>query len=226
MTSLRFVSAGAAQGLVNRVAATAGVKPEGIFGAVGAMEEALRGGETPDIVILTRAQVAKLATEGVVTEGSIRDLGAVATSIAVRASDPAPDVSDADKLRAALLAADAIYFPDPVKATAGVHFLSVLRALGIADEVAGRIRNFPNGMTSMAAMAKAEGKPIGCTQATEILSTPGITLVGPLPKGCDLATTYTAAVRVGAADERAAAHFVEALTGPSSAAIRGDLGFR
>lgn len=225
MTTLRFVSAGAAEGLVRRIAALHGVTVEGAFGAVGAMEEALRGGEKPDVVILTRAQVAKLATQAVVTEGSIRDLGAVATSVAVRATDEPPVVADPPALREALLAADAIYFPDPVKATAGKHFLSVLRSLGVADELAPRFRNFPNGMTSMAALAKAGGKPIGCTQATEILSTPGVTLVGPLPPGLDLATTYTAAIRIGTAQGVAASHFIETLAGGASARLRRDLGF-
>lgn len=225
MTTLRFVSAGAAEGLVRRIAALHGVAVEGVFGAVGAMEEALRAGEKPDLVILTRAQIAKLATEAVVTEGSIHDLGAVATSIAVRSTDEPPGVEDSDSLRDALRSADAIYFPDPVKATAGKHFLSVLRSLGVADELAPRFRNYPNGMTSMAALAKAGGRPIGCTQATEILSTPGVTLVGPLPPGLDLATTYTAAIRIGTAQGEAASHFIEALTGEASARLRGDLGF-
>jgi molybdate transport system substrate-binding protein len=141
------------------------------------------------------------------------DLGAVPTSIAVRASDPSPDVSDADSLRAALLDADEIYFPDPAKATAGIHFRQVLQRLAIHDKVAGRIRNFPNGATSMRAMAEAPGHPIGCTQATEIRATPGVRLVAALPKGYDLVTVYSGAVDSGAADGEAAAAFLARLAG-------------
>ncbi len=223
---LRFLSAGAAHGLVGTVARAQSIGVEGSFGAVGAMLEKLRAGEPCDIVILTRAQIAKLAEEGRVVPGTIADLGAVATSISVRAADPAPDVSDADRLRAALRAADAIYFPDPSKATAGIHFAKVLEALGIHDEVRERIRNFPNGATSMREMASAGGRPIGCTQATEILATPGVKLVAPLPRGHELETVYTAAVQAGAAQREAAAAFVARLTGSESRAARAAAGFR
>ena len=106
------------------------------------------------------------------------------TGVAVRAGDPAPAVGDAAGLRAALLAADAIYFPDPKLATAGIHFAKVLERLGIGADVAARLQPHPNGATAMRALAQSgAARPIGCTQVTEILSTPGVTLVGPLPEG-------------------------------------------
>ena len=46
--------------------------------------------------------------------------------------------------------------------------------------------------------ASTSRRPIGCTQATEILSTPGIVLVAPAAAGCALATVYTAAIGVRA----------------------------
>ncbi len=42
-----------------------------------------------------------------------------------------------------LLVARGIYFPDPVKATAGIHFMSVLKRLGIDAELASRLQPFP-----------------------------------------------------------------------------------
>lgn len=223
--TLRFVSAGAAQGLVRSLAGEDGVQIDGRFGAVGAMMDLLQAGEPCDVVILTRAQIAQLATERKVREETIRDLGSVATAIAVRAGDAKPDVSDAKGLRAALLAADAIYFPDPVKATAGVHFSSVLDRLGIAPQVLDRLRTFPNGSTAMAELARAGGRPIGCTQATEILATPGVTLVAALPEGLDLHTVYSAAVNAGATDPARAKRFLDRLTGEATRATRRTAGF-
>jgi molybdate transport system substrate-binding protein len=222
---LRFVSAGAAQGLVRTLAMREGIEVEGHFGAVGAMLEKLRGGEACDVVILTRSQQEALAAEGVVDPTSVADLGAVATAIAVRSADAPPDVRDGVRLREALRAADAIYFPDPRKATAGVHFAKVVAALGLLDEVSPRLRTFPNGATAMAAMAQASGRPIGCTQSTEIIATPGVKLVAPLPAGHGLRTVYTAAVNAGAEGGAAAARFVALLTGAASATLRRDAGF-
>jgi len=223
---LRFVSAGAAHGVVAALAAKHAIGVDGSFGAVGAMREKFLAGEECDIVILSDAQIAELASAGRVRADTAGDLGAVATSIAVRAADPAPFVSDEASLRAALVAADAIYFPDPTKATAGIHFAGVLARLGLEAALADRVKTFPNGATAMRAMAGASGRPIGCTQATEIVATPGVRLVAPLPKGFDLETVYTAAVADRAERPQAARRFVETLTGESSRPLRAAAGFR
>ena len=222
--ALRLVSAGAAQALVRTIAARDGIDVEGDFGAVGAMLERFRTGAPCDVVILTRAQVAELVAQGQALAGTA-DLGAVPTAIAVRDPDPSPDVSGEAPLRAAILAADAIHFPDPQKATAGIHFAKVLELLGIRGEVGTRIRNHPNGATAMRAMAEGGGHPIGCTQATEILATPGVRLVGPLPRGFELETVYTAAVSAAARDPIAARAFVTSLGDARSRDLRARAGF-
>ena len=222
---LGFVSAGAAQGLVRGLGAREGVAIDGQFGAVGAMREALRNGAPCDVVILTQAQVAELVASGEVERGTVADLGRVATSIAVRESDPVPRVHDAASLREALLAADAIYFPDPERATAGVHFAQVMRSLGVYDTLAPRFRPGPHGAAAMASMAQADGHPIGCTQATEILATAGVRLVAPLPPGLDLRTTYTAAVHARAQHADDARRFVRLLSSPALIDMRRKAGF-
>ena len=224
--TLRFVSAGAAQGLVDAIARERGVAITGSFGAVGAMLEKLDAGEPADVVILTRKQVEQLGKQSRVVRASVADLGAVPTSIAVRIADPAPDVGDEAGLRAALLAADTIHFPDPSRATAGIHFARVLEQLGLRGELQPRLRTYPNGATAMRALAETTGHPIGCTQATEILATPGVRLVGPLPRGFELDTVYTAAVHANAAGSEAAAAFVRELTGEKARQRRRDAGFR
>jgi len=225
VTRLEFLSGGAAHGLVRALAADAGIEPAGHFGAVGAMRERFLAGEPCDIVILTHAQVMELCAQERAEPRMCADLGSVATSVAVRAQDASASVHDATSLRAALLAADAIYFPDPAKATAGIHFAKVLDELGISAEVKDRLRIFPNGSTAMAQMARASGRPIGCTQATEILATAGVKLVAPLPRGLDLATVYTAAVSRAARDPVSAEEFFGRLADDAAAAARAKAGF-
>jgi molybdate transport system substrate-binding protein len=221
---LDILSAGAAQGLAGAVAAQAGIELAGSFGAVGGMLERFLANEACDVVILTHAQVAQLTSRNRVARDFCTDLGVVRTSVAVRAGDARPDVSSPAALRAALLAADAIFFPDPQKATAGIHFAKVIAALGIADEVAGRLRPHPNGMSAMRALSGAGGHPIGCTQTTEIVATPGVALVAPLPKEHELATVYTVALKAGTT-RAAARDFAQLLTGPGTAAARSAAGF-
>lgn len=223
---MNFISAGAAQGLVNTVAAGEDVRVSGSFGAVGAMQDKFLAGDACDVVILTHAQIGDLAAAGLVRAETSADLGSVPTAIALREADSAVDVSSEAALRAALLAADAIYFPDPVKSTAGKHFEKVLQRLGIRGEVDARLRSFPNGATAMRELAAAKGSPIGCTQTTEIFATPGVRLVAPLPKGFDLETVYTAAVGIRATEPEAAEAFVDKLAGDAMRKARIDAGFR
>ena len=230
MKKLWILSGGAAQGLVKSLRpafeAETGCAIEGTFGAVGAMRARLLGGDPADLVILTRALMEGLAREGYVAGATAGDLGTVETAIAVRHGDAIPPVGDANALRTALLEADEIHFPDPEQATAGIHFAKVLHDLGVWEKVALRLKMAPNGATAMRALAASTSRrPFGCTQATEILSTPGIVLVGPLPPGCALATVYTAAIGARAEAPTEAARLLALLTDASGRERRRQLGF-
>ena len=227
---LRILSGGAANGLVTALTPAfrdaGGVGISGDFGAVGGMRERVLAGEAVDVVILTRAVVGKLAEAGHVDPSTVVDVGEVATGVAVRADGAAVDIRTPKALTDALTAADAIYLPDPDKATAGIHFARVLADLGIAASVAARLRPFPNGQTAMATMAASRDRqPIGCTQITEILNTPGVRYCGALPDPHGLLTTYTASVTTRAADPVSARAFVALLTGAQSAEVRSKAGF-
>jgi molybdate transport system substrate-binding protein len=227
---LHLLSGGAAQGVVRALAdefrAATGYEIDGTFGAVGAMKEKLLAGAPADVLILTRALIDELAAAGHVVPETRTDLGKVRTGVAVRAGDPIPDVGTAEGLRAALRSADAIFFPDPQRATAGIHFAQVLKALALATEVAPRLSTHPNGATAMRELAQAGGaRPIGVTQITEILNTPGVTLVGPLPREFELATVYTAAVCTQAAAAQAARQLVALLVLERTRAVRSRAGF-
>ena len=230
MTSLHLLSGGAAQGLVRQLQAAfeanGSLKLDATFGAVGAMKQRLLDGAPCDVLILTQALIDGLVQSGQVRAGSDRKLGIVKTGIAVKAGTPWPEVASADSLRQALRKATGIYFPDPQLATAGIHFMKVLNELGIASEVAERLRPFPNGATAMKAMAACDDpQVIGCTQVTEILITDGIDLVADLPPVFELATVYTAAVCTASAHPQAATQFIEQLVSPAHAGLRQQGGF-
>ena len=230
MTALNILSGGAAQGLVASLApkfkALTGLGIEGEFGAVGAMADKLRKGMPADIVILTAKMIADLATENLVAGDSISDIGLVETAIAVRAGDPQVSVNAAAALRAAFLAADAIFIPDNKASTAGIHVAKILQRLGIADDVAARLKIFPNGATAMRHLAETDAvTPIGCTQSTEIISTKGVVRSGSLPPGCELATMYSAAVTMRAAAAQQAQVLIDLLTDADQRELRTGAGF-
>ena len=227
---VRLLSGGAAHGVVDALAAQfraeTGAEIVGTFGPVGGMKDKLLAGEPADLVILTRALIAELAAAGHVLADPCADLGRVRTGVAVKQGDPVPDVSSAPALRAALLAANEIYFPDPLRATAGIHFANVLDRLGVREALAPRLRPHASGAAAMGAMSRASGSDLlGCTQITEIMITPGVTLVGPLPAEFELATVYCAAVCAQAASAELARRLLALLTGELTRALRARLGF-
>ena len=227
---LDLLSGGAARGLVNAMqgafTSATGCELRATFSAVGAMQDKLLAGEACDLVILTAPMVDALARSGHVLGDSIAALGSVATGIAVRSSDAVPGVANADALRQTLRAAAAIYVPDTVRSTAGIHVLKVLRLLEIDVEVAARLREFPNGATAMAALARStDSAPIGLTQASEIIATPGVVLVASLPPGFELETVYVVGVCVSAREPALARNFAQLLASPQSAAVRARCGF-
>jgi molybdate transport system substrate-binding protein len=227
---LHLLSGGAAQGLVEalaeRLAAQTGYAIAGSFGAVGAMAEKFLAGAAADLLILTAPMIRELAQQGHVDAASIEDVGRVRTAVAVPSGAPAPPIDTADRLRAAVMAADAIYVPDPERATAGIHFARVLAELGITGALlAAKARIHANGSAAMRALAGAGPRALGATQATEILSTPGVRLVGALPAPFDLATVYTLALSARAQAPEPARVLAKLLTGPDSGELRTRLGF-
>jgi molybdate transport system substrate-binding protein len=223
---LNVLSAGAAKAVVTAVARDLGVELGGAFGAVGAMQDKLLAGEPCDVIVLTRGMIDVLAASGRADPATLGDLGRVFTGVAIKRGAPAPNIARATGLSVALLGADEIYVPDLEKSTAGKHIAAMLDTLGIATEVAPRLKEFPNGAAAMKAMAESASLyAIGCTQASEILYTDGVALVGPLPGEFELATLYSAAVCSGAADAPAAQAFVRTLTGALTQRMRAKAGF-
>jgi molybdate transport system substrate-binding protein len=230
MTTLNILSGGAAQGLVKSLApdfkAKTGLDIGGEFGAVGAMADQLRAGRPTDVVVLTQALVGTLTQERLVEPATVKNVGVVETALAVRTNDAKVSAPDQASLREAFLTADAIYVPDIKTSTAGIHVARILNALGINGEVESRLKIYPNGATAMWHLAESPaGRPIGCTQSTEIISTPGVRLSGALPLGSELATMYTAAITVGAARSHEAQILVDLLTAADHRDLRGRVGF-
>jgi molybdate transport system substrate-binding protein len=229
---VRLLSGGAAQGLIGALAARfkreTGADIIASFGAVGAMRDRLLAGEPVDLLILTSQMLRELARQGKVVAATIGDLGRVETALAVKTADPPPPVGTAEQLRTALRDADAIYFPDPVRATAGIHFAKVLEAVGLsAARLTAQARPHADGATAMRALAASSARrAIGATQATEILNTPGVRLVAPLPPPFGLATVYSAGVSATAARPGEARALSALLTAADTLNLRASIGFQ
>ena len=226
--TLHVLAAGAAKGIVLALAGPyerSGIGVAGTFDAAGAIRARFEAGAACDVLILPAAMQDALAAGGRIDAASIAPLGSVPTGIAVPDGVAAPAIGDRDALGESLVRASALYCPDTQRATAGIHFMRMLREMGIAERVAARMRSYPNGAQAMAALAADGAGAIGCTQITEILYTPGVTLVGALPPPFELSTVYSVAVAAADSDSPLAREFARQLAGDATRALREASGF-
>lgn len=225
--SLKILSAGAARSVVSAalsVSKSAGA--ETTFGAVGAVVEKLLAGTKADLTVLTSQAISQLAEKGIVDASSSARLGFVRAGFAVRKGDPVSSFSTAGAMKEALLASDAVYVPDPERATSGVHFTKVLETLGIKNEIWPRLRVYPLGGEAIRQMLTSDAKrPLGFTQASEILEIPDAVFAGLLPKEFELVTVYEVSVTAHAADRSSAQSFVDLLSGQEMKSMREKAGF-
>lgn len=230
MATIRILSGGAAQAVVEKIAADfrrdTGHDILAEFSAVGAMQAKVVAGAPVDLVILTAALVDGLSAEGFVVAGSRVDLGKVGTGVAVRAGTPLPDVSTAALLRGHLLAATRVTCPDPAVATAGKVVMTLIERLGIAAQVLPKMQYFPNGYAAMDWLAKSTGPlDMGITQITEILPNRGVALAGPLPGELQIKTVYSVGLASRSANAEVARSFIGRLTAPAARPILAAAGY-
>jgi len=230
LTKLRVLSAGAAQAVIETIAAEhrreTGVEVEGQFSAVGAIRQRVQDGAPADVIVLTAAMIDDLISTGHVAAGTRADLGKVGTGIAVRSGTPVPDVATADALRGQLAQAACVVCPDPATATAGRIVVQVLERLGLTATVGPRLQHFPNGYGAMRWLAESRGaREIGITQLTEILANPGVTCAGPLPGDLQVKTVYAAGLAARATEAAAARDFIARLTSFAARKVLANAGY-
>ncbi len=165
----------------------------------------VRGGAPVDLVVNAMATLDGLIADGLLDAATRAEVARVRIGIGLRDGEAVPDLSTPAALRAAILACRAVSHSDPAAgATTGLHMAAVLRDLGLAEAMAGRILVYPRGI--MAVEAVRDGiADMALTQASEIKAVPGVTLVAPLPDAVGLVTTYVGAIAAGAADRAGAA---------------------
>jgi molybdate transport system substrate-binding protein len=167
----------------------------------------VKEGVQADLVVTTPATIDDLVQAGRVVAGSRVDFVRSGAGVAVRAGAPKPDIGTPDALKRALLAAKSVGYS---QGPSGVHFMSTMAKLGIADEIKAKGVVPPLGTRVGTLIAKGEAE-IGVQQITELLQIPGIDFVGPLPQVLQANIIYATATPANAKERDAAAALVKFL---------------
>jgi molybdate transport system substrate-binding protein len=153
--------------------------------------------------------------------GGRADLARTGIGIAVRKGAPKPDVSSAEALKRALLAAKTVGHAAPAGGSiTAAHIQGVFQRLGIAAQVTPKVKlaaGGPNGRVSV--LVSSGEAEIGLQQVSELISNPEVEVIGMLPAELQLITIYSAGVTTSAREAEAAKALIKALTTPSAAPI-------
>jgi molybdate transport system substrate-binding protein len=181
----------------------------------GEIRQRIIGGASYDVIAVPKATADELAKLGHIDQGSMVPVIRVNFGLAVRAGAAKPDVSSADGLKRALLAARTILITDPATGgISGVHFMSVLERLGIVDEVKGKL--VPNRGGGYHAERVAKGEADLAVQAEhEIRCVPGVEFV-PYPPEFQRTIVFMAGR--GIKSDAAADALIKYLSGPETLA--------
>jgi molybdate transport system substrate-binding protein len=191
-----------------------------VYGPSGGLARRLNDGETADLVIVESKVLDELIRQGKIVPGRT-DLARTAIGLAVRKGAPRPDVSSADALRRALLAAKSIGHTAPAGGgVTALHIEGVFEKLGIAAEVKPKVRlaaGGPNGRVSV--LVSSGEAEIGLQLVSELMSNPDVEVIGMLPPELQLTATISAGITPGARQVEAARAFVRHLATPDALAV-------
>jgi molybdate transport system substrate-binding protein len=193
-----------------------GNKVDATFGPVGGLVNKIKGGEKPDVIILSAAAIDDLEKAGSLVSGSRAELGRAIASVAVKAGAKAPDISTPDAFKQALLSANKVAYTDPAAGgTAGIYFNGLLEKFGIADEVKKKAVLGSGGSAVAVAVAKGDAD-LGISFGSELLPNKGVKIVGPLPQSIGLTVAYVAAVASWSKEAEPARALIGYLTKPAA----------
>ena len=179
---------GAVRGLAGRYQAAGGARIDADFAPTLGLLDRLRGGETADVVILTRQGLDDLVSQGSVVASSCVDLARSFVGIAVKAGAAHPDIATEPALRAALLGARSIAYSRI--GASGIFFAQLIERLGIASEINARARIIPSGLT--AALLVSGEADLAVQQISELKQVAGVDVVGPIPRELQTAAVFSA----------------------------------
>ena len=165
---------------------------EVVIESVGGVEAAKRvqAGEAFDVVVLSADAIDALAAAGRVVTGSRVDLVRSGVAVAVREGAPRPDIASEDALRNAVLSARTLgHSTGP----SGVALRKLFERWGIADEIRGRIVQAPAGVPVGTLVASGEVE-LGFQQLSELMHLEGIDVIGAMPPGLEIVTTFSGGV--------------------------------
>ena len=178
----------------------------------------IEGGETADVLILSRAAIDTLRKQGKIAPGSDVTLASSGVAIAVKAGAPKPDISTPDALKQTLLETKSIAYSEPSAGGAsGVYFAKLLERMGIAEAMQPKTKYPPAGGFSAELLMTGDAE-LAVQQKPELLHVAGAEIVGMLPGDLNMVTEFAAGIMPGSSNAAAVQALIKMLQTPDAKA--------
>ena len=174
----------------------------------------LTAGEPVDVIISGSASMEEWIRDGSILAGTRTDIARSGIGVEVREGRPKPDIGSVEAFKRALLAAKSIAY---LKVGSGIHVEKVIERLGIGDAIKAKVTRPESDIVSeMVARGEVE---LGIVVITQILTTPGVALVGPLPAELQSHVMFSAGVSAKSKAPAAARQLIEFLAAPAAKTV-------
>ena len=181
---------------------------------INAIPIRLERGEPADVVIMVGYALGDLVKNGKVIADRRVDLVNALIGVAVKAGAPRPDISSADAVKRALLAAKSIAYSD---SASGVYVSTeMFSKLGIADEMKDKTRKIP--ATPVGEIVAHGDAELGFQQISELKPVQGIDIIGPLPSELQKVTVFSAGIATVSKEPAAGKTLIKFLASPEARA--------
>jgi molybdate transport system substrate-binding protein len=171
-------------------------------------------GEPFDLMITVAAPLDKWIRERRILAETRTEIARSGIGVAVRAGARKPDITSVEAFKRALLEAKSIAY---LKVGSGLYLEGLSERLGIAQAIQSKVTR-PESDVVCELVARGEVE-LGIVVVTQILTTPGVELVGPLPPEIQSSIVFVAGIGSDARAPAAARELLGFLSRPESEAV-------
>jgi molybdate transport system substrate-binding protein len=184
------------------------------YGASAVLKRDIAAGTAFDLAILTPGVIGELVKSGKIGAGSETDLAKANLGVGIKSGAPKADISTPEGIRKRLLAAKSITYAKEGAANAAIG--RMLAKLGIVNQINAKTV-FQSAGGKAEEMVAAGQNELVFAPVSELVTVPGVEVLGLFPKEFQDPLIETAGLSAKAANGDAARAFVKFLTSPAAA---------